>query len=219
MIFANREEAGEQLAAQLLQHPLIKQTAAERLQVLSIPKGGVVIGAMVAEALYCGHDVVIAKKIGAPGHPESAIGAIAEDGPAILDPNLPHWFIADTEMIAREEAQTRKKVRAYTQNFRTDRSLEVYGKTVILVDDGIATGETVKAAVYWLKSLGVEARPAKILIAVPVASPRAALELRPLVDEFICLMSPVSFWAVGQFYFDFHQIDDAEVIDLLRVVL
>ena len=211
MVFANRWIAGEALGDKLLNQLFIQQTAGVDILVLSIPRGGVVVGAAVAKILQCTHDVVVAKKIGMPGHPEAAVGAIAEDGPAILSPDMPIWYLDPGGPLDFSAAQTRAKIAAYSKKFHAGRTLDVRAKTVILVDDGIATGETMKAALLWLKSKSEAERPQHILIAVPVGSPKAIADLTSLADQVICLSTPRRFWAVSQFYLDFRQISDEEV--------
>ncbi len=216
--FVDREEAGEKLAEKLLAEPLINETAPESLLVLSIPRGGVVVGAAVAQALQCAHDVIVVKKIGFPGQRELAIGAMAEDGLILLNHRLSDYpsFI-EGDYLADAEEQVEVTVKAYIQKFRQGRPLDVGAKTVIIVDDGIATGETMKAAVLWLASKEPSARPEKILIAVPVCSPKAVLEFEPLVDRFVYLHCTEKFWAVGQFYWNFDPVDDEAVMEILGV--
>jgi putative phosphoribosyl transferase len=219
MIFENRWEAGKKLAAKLLDEPLIKQTAKADLLVLSIPRGGVVVGAAVANALGCKHDVVVAKKISLPNYSEAAIGAIAEDGPAILASEIPEWFLQSGGPLEGLQAQTRAKIATYIERFHAGRTLDIRKKMVIVVDDGIATGETMKAALLWLRAKGQAQRPRKILAAVPVGSPRALAEIESLADRVVCLSAPEHFWAVGQFYLDFRQIDDKAVTAYLTCPL
>jgi predicted phosphoribosyltransferase len=212
-LFIDRNEAGEKLAAGLLDEPLIAEANRDELLVLSIPRGGVVVGATVARALGCAHDVVVAKKIGLPGHEEAAIGAMAEDGTVILD----HWMTHEFgSYIDQTTKQARNRIEALIHKFRQGRMLDLRAKVVIIVDDGIATGETMKAVVTWIMLKEPAQRPKKTLIAVPVCSPRVAREFAKMVDKFICLATPEIFWAVSQFYWDFDQVNDEEVIELLR---
>lgn len=217
--FLDREEAGEKLAETLLAEPLISETSPEALLVLSIPRGGVVVGAAVAQALQCAHDVIVVKKIGFPGQRELAIGAMAEEGLVVLNLELSEspTSAAKTDYLAQAQRQIKGKLEDQIQKFRQGRSLDVQDKTVIVVDDGIATGETMKAAMAWLTSKELSNRPQNILIAVPVCSPRIAQEFEPLVDRFICLARPKWFWAVGQFYWNFDSVDDHEVLEILGV--
>jgi len=215
MIFADRDEAGKKLGTKLLRYPLIQQAAKDELMVLSIPRGGVVVGAVIAQMLECVHEVVVAKKISFPGYSEAAIGAMAEDGPATLDPQLLDSLLQQKDYLKQQKARTKAQIETYIQKFRAGRRLDLQSKIVIVVDDGIATGETMKAAILWLKSKDQADRPRKILVAVPVCSLKAAKEFTKLVDQFISLSIPRYFWAVGQFYRDFGQVSDEEVISLL----
>jgi predicted phosphoribosyltransferase len=206
-MFLDRNEAGEQLAARLLDDPLVKEAARDTLLVLSIPRGGVVVGAAIATALGCAHEVVAVKKIGFPGQEELAIGAIAEDGTLILNPHMANWLQAETNYLAGAIDQIKAQLQAAIQKFRQGRALALQSKIVMIVDDGIATGETMKAAIIWSRTQ----QPQKLLVAVPVCSPPARRELEKLADKLICLAAPEQFLAVGQFYWDFDQIGDEEV--------
>lgn len=208
----DRNEAGEQLAARLLDDPLIKQATGTELQVLSIPRGGVVVGAAVAQALHCPHEVVAVKKIGFPGQAELAIGAMAEEGTLVFNPDLVGWLEPEDDYLMQAVDRTKNQIDTYIQEFRQGRRLDIQAKLVILVDDGIATGETMKAAVVWARTQ----QPQHVLVAVPVCSPQAAKELEKLADKFVCLTIPEQFWAVGQFYWDFDQVSDTDVLSLMN---
>ncbi len=214
-LYVDRSEAGEKLAANVVDEPLIKDAGAGELLVLSIPRGGVVVGAAVARTLQFAHDVIVVKKIGYPGYEEMAIGAIAEDGLMVLNRSFPERSSINSEYIGQETERSKAKIDGYIRKFRQGRVLDVHGKIVILVDDGIATGETMKAAVLWLTSQSPAQRPKKTVIAVPVCSQSAAEELEKLVDAFICLAKPERFWAVGQFYWDFDPVSDEQVLAFL----
>ncbi len=205
--FVDRQEAGEQLAAKLLENELIKTVAKAELLVLSIPRGGVVIGAAVAQALRCAHQIIAVKKLGYPGQRELAIGAMAEDSMLALSPEMTEWFQPEDEYFGQELNRIKGQIEAYIRNFRQGQRLNLRSKIVILVDDGMATGETIKAAVVWVRTQ----QPQKVLVAVPVCSPRAIREFERLADGLICLAVPEHFWAVGQFYWDFDQLSDEEV--------
>lgn len=211
-IFADRTDAGEKLAAMLLEEPLVQQTSRDDLLVLSIPRGGVVVGAAVAQVLGCKHQVIVVKKIGFPGHTELAIGAVAEDETVVLgqfDKEKLGGYIEQTIN------QVKPQIEAFIQKFRRGKSLNLQSKTVIIVDDGIATGETMKAAVIALTTKPEAQRPNKVIVAVPVCSYRSAQELQEFADKFVVLHIPIQFWAVGQFYWDFDQVSDEEVMDYL----
>jgi predicted phosphoribosyltransferase len=216
VFFENRAEAGKLLAARLCEVARIKQADQDELLVLSIPRGGVVVGIAVAQALGCAHDVVVVKKIGFPGHEEMAIGAVAEDGLVLLDKQTAGWYPVEDDYMTKEIAEVKARVTAYIRKFRDGANLDVTSKIVIVVDDGVATGETMKAAVKWLKSIDDMRKPKEVIVAVPVCAPNAAIELEQMADEFICLAVPEYFWAVGQFYREFVQVSDREVLSLLR---
>jgi predicted phosphoribosyltransferase len=212
-VFQNRQEAGILLAGTLRAHPLVTQ-AGRRLLALSIPRGGVVVGAAVAESLGCDHDVIVVKKIGFPGQTEFAAGAVAEDGPAYLNEEVVGPYRADSYFMRELNAQTasaRLKIAQQIADFRQGRRLVVAGRTVIVIDDGIATGETAKAAVRWLHAR----HPDAVIVAAPVCSPQSFHELTQLGANVICVLTPRDFYAVGQFYREFEQVSDDEVRRIL----
>ena len=204
--FANRREAGQRLAQAL------RAYAGRDLLVLALPRGGVPVAFEVAKALKAELEVMVVRKLGVPYQEELAMGALASGGARVLN----HEVIANLglsedvieEVTRREEQELARRERAY----RGDRPFpKVKGRTVILVDDGLATGATMRAAVAALKTLG----PATIVVAVPVAPPDTAAKLREEVDDLVCLATPENFYAVGQWYVDFSQISDEEVRELL----
>jgi len=181
--------------------------------VLALPRGGVPVAYEVAKALNAPLDLFLVRKLGTPGHEELALGAIASGGVLDLNQdiiralNIPNYLI---EQISNQEYQelTRRE-----QLYRAGLPpLDMRGKTVILVDDGLATGSSMRAAVSALRQL----RPARIVVAVPVASEETCDAFRDLVDEIICAVTPMPFFAVGSWYEDFSQTTDEEVIDLLH---
>ena len=203
MVFKNRVEAGEKLADKL------EGKFKDEGLVLGIPRGGVVAGRVLADKLNWNLDVLITKKIGFPGQSELAMGAVAEDGKAVWDEQLAGRAGNEEKKIELSRAQ--KKVTRYIEEFRDGKKLRVKDKTVIIVDDGIATGKTMEAGIKWLRGKGV----GKIVAAVPVCAKDTAKKLKRLVDEWVCLDEPRSFMAVGQFYREFSQVDDEEVKELL----
>ncbi len=202
MIFANREDAGKRLAAKLL------DLRGKQPVVLGIPRGGIIVAAEVAKKLDAPLDLIIPRKIGAPGNRELAVGAVAPDGTAIFDDRaLAYLGLQETDLkneIARQSTEIERRTKAYRGNRRP---LPLQGKTVILVDDGIATGLTAKAAILSVR----KQEPESLVLAVPVATMEAVALLKNDVDEFICLLVPEVFFAVGQFYDDFSQTTDEEV--------
>lgn len=207
-MFANRREAGE-----VLSRELAKYHGRSDVVVLALPRGGVPVGYEVARSLGAPLDVFVVRKLGVPGHRELAMGAIASGGVRVLDREVIGWYGVSPALIettAREElAQLERREALY----RKDREpAPIYGHTVLLVDDGLATGATMKAALEALRAH----RPARIVVAVPVGSPASCAQLRAVADEVICACEPEDFAAVGQHYFDFEQTSDAEVRELLE---
>ncbi len=208
--FADRRAAGRALAERLARERLIAPL------VLGLPRGGVVVAAEVAGALGAPLDVLVVRKVGLPGQPELAMGAIAAVGDAIetvrVDSVLAHAGIepAVFEAVCRRElAELRRREVAY----RDDRPpLDLTARSVVLVDDGLATGATMHAAVAAVR----RGAPASVVVAVPVGSPRTCAALEPLVDGLVCLLAPRSFRAVGQAYGDFSQTTDDEVRSALH---
>ena len=206
--FKDRGEAGRQLAAALVRLGLVDPL------VLALPRGGVPVAAEVARALRAPLDLLIVRKIGAPGQPELAVAAMAEGDPptVVIDERTSQVTEGDHAYIKREVRTQRAEIERRCKTYRCGRArLGVAGKTVVVVDDGIATGTTVRAALKALRRM----RPAKVVLAVPVASDETIDELSKLVDDVVCLSQPGHFGSVGTYYTDFHQVDDAEVVALL----
>lgn len=206
--FRDRRDAGERLARLLVGH-----RDGEDLLVLGIPRGGVPVAARVAEALRAPLDVIVVRKLGVPGFEELAMGAIAPGGVRVLNDDVVSELqipeAAIDAVAAREAVELERRERA----FRGDRpTIDPSGRTVILVDDGLATGSTMRAAVA-----AVRARDAAhLIVAVPVAPVSTCRELEPLVDELVCVVRADYFLSVGQWYEDFTQTGDDEVRSLLR---
>lgn len=208
MLFHNRQDAGRRLVERLL--PLKSQS---NVLVLGIPRGGVVVAAEVAKVLAAPLDIFIAHKIGAPSNPELAIGALTSTGDIILD----HQLIGELKLPPAEiEAQVeyeRREVARRLELFRHGCApLEIAGKNIVLVDDGIATGSTVLAALQALR----KQHPAALNLAIPVGPADVMQRLSHACDQMVVLSTPEPFWAVGRFYADFQQITDQQVIDLLN---
>jgi len=211
-MWSNRAEAGCQLAHKLLTDASVEQAKRSEMLVLSIPRGGVPIGNIVATTLQCAHDVLIAKKIGFPGMEEMAIGAVTEDGMIMMDRRVNTVCEIKHSELNGQILHARKIVEHYVELFRNNRVLDVSGKFVILVDDGIATGETVKAAIQWLEKHA----PKRLVVAVPVIAHDTARTIATLVDELVYLFAPANFAAVGQYYRDFAPLTDEDVIAILK---
>src|SRR5579872_792732 len=211
MLFADRADAGRQLAETLLAR--LPGLADQRPIVLGVPRGGVIIGREVARALGAPLDVIVARKLGAPGHEELGIGAIAPGGITVLDDEAIRWLGITNEQIRRTIDREADEMNRMLLLYRGDQSLpDVRGRTAILVDDGLATGVTARAAVEFLR----QQQPERLVVAVPVCSAETVDKLGSQVDEVICTSMPTHFRAVGIWYRDFTQTTDQEVIDLLR---
>lgn len=180
--------------------------------VLGIPRGGVVVAAAVAERLALPLDVLVTRKIGAPHNGELAIGAVMPDGTVILDEEMVQAY-AVGPYLSRAIQEERQRLKQRLQLYRGERAaLSVAGRTVLVVDDGIATGYTMRAAVDWLMTQ----HPATMVVAVPVAPPEVVAALAERVQTVVTVAQPEPFYAVGMYYDDFSQTSDAEVVDLLR---
>lgn len=209
MIFKNRTQAGELLAEKLSQLNLNK----EETIILAVPRGGVAVGAVLAEKLNMPLDIIVTRKIGAPGNPELALGAVDKEGESYLDENLIKQLQVSEEYLALELLKEQREALRREEIFRGNTpKLKVLGKTVVLVDDGLATGATMKAALNFLKKKS----PDKIIVAVPVASVEGAEEMRNQADELVILTISTNFESVGQFYEYFPQVSDQEVIALIK---
>ena len=206
--FKNREEAAKKLAGKLSEY------CGKNPVILAIPRGGVVIAYEIAKALNAPLDLIIPRKIGAPGNPELAIGAVTEDGTTILNQRLIDDIGISKGYIELEKANQIQEIKRRIKAYRGDAPpLSLEGKTIIVVDDGIATGATVKAAIYSIR----KQKPSAIVVAVPVAPPDTVKELRREVDNLVCSVVFEPFFAIGQFYEEFSQVSDEEVISLLRL--
>jgi predicted phosphoribosyltransferase len=207
MLFANRREAGRILASLLM-----KYADRDDVLVLALPRGGVPVGFEVAQALRAPLDVFIVRKLGVPGHDELAMGAIATGGVRVLNDDVVMSLELEPEVIDAVAAREQKELARRERIYRGARPApDVRGRTVIVVDDGLATGSTMRAAVAALRKQG----PARIVVAVPVAAPETCEEFKTEVDETVCAATPRMFNGVGRWYEDFSQTTDDEVHELL----
>jgi len=206
--FRNRVEAGRLLAKRLMayqNHP--------NALVLALPRGGVPVGFEVAKALQLPLDVFLVRKLGVPGHEELAMGAIASNSEPIFQPNILRQLDLPISTIEQVVSRQQLELQRRENLFRADRPpLDLAGKDLIVVDDGLATGSTMLAALQAIR----QQIPARIITAIPVASKDALKLISYLSDEVICLLSPEMFYSVGIWYEDFQQTEDREVIDLLQ---
>ena len=207
-MFQNRIDAGSKLASRLFQY-----RDKSDVVVLALPRGGVVVGYEIARTLNAPLDVLIVRKLGFPGQPELAMGAIAETGSMVLNKDIVAEGRLTDDLIKREIELQKEEIARRISLYRAGNVLHpLNGKTIILVDDGIATGATIKAAITALK----EQMIAKLIVAVPVGPPQTIELLRKMADELVCLETPSAFIAVSTHYGDFTQVSDGEVADLLQ---
>ncbi|MDT4959819.1 MAG: hypothetical protein QOD31_3618 [Pseudonocardiales bacterium] len=207
-LFRDRRDAGRALAGLLERY-----RGRQEVVVLGLPRGGVPVAYEVATALGAPLDIFLVRKLGVPGREELAMGAIASGGVAVLNEDVVRGLDISAEVIQRVAEREGRELLRRERAYREDRpALDVEGRTVILVDDGLATGASMRAAIQALRQLG----PAGIVVAVPAASESSCRELTALVDEVVCATTPSPFYAVGASYWDFSQTTDEEVRDLLR---
>lgn len=207
MVFRDRKEAGRKLAQAL------SLFSGRDVLVLAIPRGGVVVAGPVATALKAELDVIIPRKVGAPGNKELAVAAVAPDGIVLYNEKALNLLGLSKEDLSLEIDREREEIERRLRLYRGDRKEpRIKGRTVIVIDDGLATGFTMEAALVSL----TKKEPRELILAVPVAPPDTLERLRPLVSEVVCLVTPEPFYAVGQFYRSFPQVEDEEVLAILQ---
>lgn len=207
-LFEDRRDAGRQLGQRLAE-----LDPGDDVIVLALPRGGVPVGYEVARALDAPLDIFVTRKIGAPGNPEFAIGAVASDGTLVLDEDVVDELDISQDYVDSEMQRQLDEVERRVVAYRGDRPQpEIEGRTVVLVDDGVATGATVRASLRALR----ERDPGRLILAVPVGPSQTIEELRPLADEVVVPATPDPFWAIGRFYQTFGQTSDEEVVELLE---
>jgi putative phosphoribosyl transferase len=206
--FRDRADAGRRLAEELVAY-----AARPDVLVLALPRGGVPVAFEVAQALEAPLDVLVVRKLGVPGHEELAMGAVASGGAWVLNDDVVRALGIPGHLLKEVTARELRELQRRERNYRDDRPApDVHGKVVILVDDGLATGSTMRAAVAALRRLD----PARIIVAVPVGAPATCAEIGREADECVCCIQPDPFYAVGVWYEDFSQTTDEEVRDLLQ---
>ncbi len=207
MVFRDRTDAGRQLAAQLKEFG-----GRPDVLVLALPRGGVPVAFEVAQALNAPLDVFVVRKLGVPGHEELAMGAIASGGVGVLNQDVVNHLNLSDDVIEQVAAVEQRELARRQRAYRGDRPPpDVRGRTVLLIDDGLATGATMRAAVAALRAQ----QPERVVVAVPVASPEVCSEFQSEVDDIVCAVTPWPFQGVGYWYDNFSQTSDAEVHDLL----
>jgi predicted phosphoribosyltransferase len=206
--FPDRRAAGRELAERLR-----KYAGRDDVLVLALPRGGVPVAYEVAEALAAPLDLFLVRKLGTPGHRELAMGAIASGGVRVLNDDVVRWYAITPRAIEAVAQEEQRELERREHEYREGRPAQsAKGRTVILIDDGLATGSTMKAAVQAIKSQD----PARVIVAVPVGARETCAELASIAAEVVCARTPEPFAAVGQWYVDFDQTDDDEVKQLLR---
>lgn len=205
--YVDRRDAGQNLAL------LLKEFEGDSdALVLALPRGGVVVGYEISQKLRLPFDIVVARKIGFPGNPEFAIGAITEDGEGVFDSVVIHAYKISLEYLREEKEKEQREIFRRLKLYRGDRApLVVTGKKIILVDDGIATGATMRAAIQLLKRKAAQC----IIVAVPVASRESLEMIETSVERIVCPYGPEDFQAVGNFYEHFSQVSDENVVEFL----
>jgi putative phosphoribosyl transferase len=205
--FKDRAEAGRLLAQQLL------EMRGKKSVVLGIPRGGIIVARELARALDAELDIVLSHKLRTPGHQELALGSIAEDGKLFLNEELVQELGMGQSYIQREEAQQFAEIKRRTELIRRVRpKVPLKGRLVILTDDGVATGATTQAALWAVR----QEQPSRLIAAIPVGAEETIIRLAEDADEIVCLRAPRYFAAVGQFYVRFDQVEDDEMLEILR---
>ncbi len=208
MRFIDRIEAGDKLATYLSGYANNPDAL-----VIALPRGGVVVGFAIAKTLEIPLDIVVPRKIGAPGEPELAVGALTQEGYPIFNTTLMDKLGVTVEDVEATMAEEKKEAQRRLDLYRSGRlPLNMRDKIIIITDDGVATGATMRAALATVRAH----QPKKIVLAIPVCPPDELAELSLLVDEVICLYSPKTFWGIGAFYDRFEQVTDEQVVGLMR---
>lgn len=208
MVYKDRKDAGNQLAGKLAHY----RDKAD-VVVLGLPRGGVTVAYEIAKYLHCPLDILIVRKIGFPGNPELAAGAVSETGTVVLNEDIVSSYGVSKAYLEQETARQKEEIARRITLYRKGKGIPpLTDKTVILVDDGVATGATLKAAISTLN----REKLAKLVVALPVSSQDAEREIAPMVDEWVCLQAPAGFRAVGYYYYDFTQVEDEDVVEMLK---
>jgi predicted phosphoribosyltransferase len=207
--YADRRDAGRELARIL--EGYVSAEERERTIVLALPRGGVPVAFEVAQSLRTPLDVFIVRKLGSPGHRELAMGAIASGGIRVINDDVVRYLGISQQQIESAAREEEEELARREAAYRTGPAPQLGGRVVVLVDDGLATGSTMRAAVQAVR----QQRPARVIVAVPVGARETCADLRAAADEVVCARTPMPFSAVGQWYIDFDQTTDDEVRQLL----
>ena len=210
MRYRNREEAGERLADALEDIEFADRET--KPLVLGVPRGGIPVAAAIADRIGGELDVLVAHKLGAPGNPEYAIGAVAEDGTAIVDEKLVERLGISPDYIESEQLRQQEEVARRAGTLRGGDPIPLSGRVCVVVDDGVATGATLEAS---LRLVG-RADPKQVIAAIPVGPPDTIQRLAAIVDVVVCPLQPAAFFAVGAWYDDFSQVSERTVVELLK---
>lgn len=205
--FIGRIEAGELIAVEL------QRFRNKKAVVLGIPRGGVIVANQIAQSLTTDFDIVLSHKLGAPANPELAIGAVCEDGTTFIDKNLVRYVGADDSYIEQEKNRQLREIARKVQIYRKIiPKIDLKQRLVIVTDDGVATGATMRAALWAIR----EEKPAKLVLALPAGPKDTVMQLAEDADETFCLKTPPNFGALGRFYENFDQVEDWELIEILK---
>jgi len=212
-VFSSRMEAGDLLAHQLENVEIRESKFQIPLVVLGVPRGGIVVAREIAHALQADLDMVLAHKLGAPGNPELAIGAVCEDGKLFLDEEISSYMGVDDDYIKREKSRQLQEIARRVKRYRSVLpKIPLAGRVAIVTDDGVATGATLQAALWAVR----QENPKKIVAALPVGPQETLEKLSRDADETICLQAPPFFSAISQFYSYFNQVEDEELLEILQ---
>ena len=206
MIFQNRIDAANQLAKNL------EWVKNDDPLILAIPRGGIVVGDVISSLLNAKLDVIISRKIGAPHNPELAIGAIMHDVSYFPNENITRMLNVPQKYIDSEISSQTKEIERRLMKFRGTKEYHLEGRTIVLVDDGIATGATMFVVIQWIK----KQKPKQLIVAIPVGPKETIDKLNKLVDKVVVLQSPIYFNAVGEFYHEFEQLEDSQVLEIMK---
>lgn len=214
-MFRDRQDAGKKLAQQALDDIGLRQIDRNKMLVLSIPAGGAVVGAAIAEVFGCAHEVLVVHRIGFQGYDRFVLGAAAEGGMVVINDQLVGKIAQVGNYLEQAIKRTQARVETDVKLFRQGRAINLQGKTVLLVDEGIVSSETMRAAIQWINSGRGFERPERIMVAVPVCTMEVAVEIDSLTDGIICPLTVDDIFSLRSFYEDFAPVSNETVVNLL----